>query len=170
MAPRPQRKTKSVDALKHCEHDPYVLLAVSRLVSDKIQNVIIMKITIFSNQRSIVLLKNHRQFASGFGTSIEFLLMVALKSVQSAWYAHMETNVRYSRFIYYVTLQKRLILRYQFSGSQLISPKTSFASKQFVFLPLVDYGFYVILVNVNRCNFCSINQHQNIANGYFVVT
>ena len=30
MAPRPQRKTKSVDALKHCEHDPYVLLAVSR--------------------------------------------------------------------------------------------------------------------------------------------
>lgn len=31
MAPRPQRKTKSVDALKHCEHDPYVLLAVSRL-------------------------------------------------------------------------------------------------------------------------------------------
>jgi len=31
MAPRPQRKTKSVDALKHCEHDPTVLLAVSKL-------------------------------------------------------------------------------------------------------------------------------------------
>lgn len=28
---RPQRKTKSVDALKHCEHDPHVLLAVSKL-------------------------------------------------------------------------------------------------------------------------------------------
>uniref|UniRef100_A0A336MK64 Pre-mRNA-processing factor 6 n=1 Tax=Culicoides sonorensis TaxID=179676 RepID=A0A336MK64_CULSO len=28
---RPQRKTKSVDALKHCEHDPNVLLAVSKL-------------------------------------------------------------------------------------------------------------------------------------------
>jgi pre-mRNA-processing factor 6 len=31
MAPRPQRKTKSVDALKHSEHDPNVLLAVSKL-------------------------------------------------------------------------------------------------------------------------------------------
>ncbi|XP_076670818.1 pre-mRNA processing factor 6 [Andrena cerasifolii] len=31
MEPRPQRKTKSVDALKKCEHDPYVLLAVSKL-------------------------------------------------------------------------------------------------------------------------------------------
>jgi len=31
MVPRPQRKTKSVDALKHCEHDPTVLLAVTRL-------------------------------------------------------------------------------------------------------------------------------------------
>jgi len=31
MAPRPERKTKSVDALKHCEHDPTVLLAVSKL-------------------------------------------------------------------------------------------------------------------------------------------
>lgn len=29
---RPQRKTKSVDALKRCEHDPHVLLAVSKLV------------------------------------------------------------------------------------------------------------------------------------------
>ncbi|XP_053674883.1 pre-mRNA-processing factor 6 [Anopheles nili] len=28
---RPQRKTKSVDALKKCEHDPHVLLAVSKL-------------------------------------------------------------------------------------------------------------------------------------------
>ncbi len=28
---KPQRKTKSVDALKKCEHDPYVLLAVARL-------------------------------------------------------------------------------------------------------------------------------------------
>ncbi|NWT66508.1 PRP6 factor, partial [Prunella himalayana] len=28
---RPQRKTKSVDALKKCEHDPYVLLAVAKL-------------------------------------------------------------------------------------------------------------------------------------------
>ncbi|GLH16055.1 Protein crooked neck [Gryllus bimaculatus] len=28
---RPQRKTKSVDALKRCEHDPHVLLAVSKL-------------------------------------------------------------------------------------------------------------------------------------------
>lgn len=28
---RPQRKTKSVDALKKCEHDPHVLLAVARL-------------------------------------------------------------------------------------------------------------------------------------------
>ena len=31
MEPRPRRKTKSVDALKKCEHDPHVLLAVSRL-------------------------------------------------------------------------------------------------------------------------------------------
>ena len=31
MEPRPQRKTKSVDALKRCEHDPQVLLAVSKL-------------------------------------------------------------------------------------------------------------------------------------------
>ncbi|KAL3309795.1 hypothetical protein Ciccas_011655 [Cichlidogyrus casuarinus] len=31
MAPKPQRKTKSVDALKKCEHDPIVLLAVSRM-------------------------------------------------------------------------------------------------------------------------------------------
>ena len=27
---RPQRKTKSVDGLKRCEHDPHVLLAVSK--------------------------------------------------------------------------------------------------------------------------------------------
>ncbi|KAK2720533.1 hypothetical protein QYM36_004418 [Artemia franciscana] len=32
MAPRPQRKTASVDAIKKCEHDPHVLLAVSKLV------------------------------------------------------------------------------------------------------------------------------------------
>jgi pre-mRNA-processing factor 6 len=31
MESRPQRKTKSVDALKRCEHDPNVLLAVSKL-------------------------------------------------------------------------------------------------------------------------------------------
>ncbi|GFS30001.1 pre-mRNA-processing factor 6 [Trichonephila inaurata madagascariensis] len=31
LEPRPQRKTKSVDALKRCEHDPHVLLAVSKL-------------------------------------------------------------------------------------------------------------------------------------------
>ena len=30
MEPRPQRKTNSVDALKRCEHDPHVLLAVSK--------------------------------------------------------------------------------------------------------------------------------------------
>ena len=32
METRPQRKTKSVDALKKCEHDPHVLLAVSKYV------------------------------------------------------------------------------------------------------------------------------------------
>ena len=32
IEPRPQRKTKSVDALKKCEHDPHVLLAIARLV------------------------------------------------------------------------------------------------------------------------------------------
>ena len=32
MESRPQRKTKSVDALKRCEHDPHVLLAVARSV------------------------------------------------------------------------------------------------------------------------------------------
>ena len=32
MEARPQRKTKSVDALKRCEHDPHVLLAVSKYV------------------------------------------------------------------------------------------------------------------------------------------
>lgn len=32
LEPRPQRKTKSVDALKRCEHDSHVLLAVSKLV------------------------------------------------------------------------------------------------------------------------------------------
>lgn len=31
MEARPQRKTKSLDALKKCEHDPHVLLAVSKL-------------------------------------------------------------------------------------------------------------------------------------------
>lgn len=31
LEPRFQRKTKSVDALKRCEHDPHVLLAVSKL-------------------------------------------------------------------------------------------------------------------------------------------
>lgn len=31
LEPRPQRKTKSVDALKRCEHDSHVLLAVSKL-------------------------------------------------------------------------------------------------------------------------------------------
>jgi pre-mRNA-processing factor 6 len=31
MQPRPQRKTKSIDAMKKCEHDPHVLLAVSKL-------------------------------------------------------------------------------------------------------------------------------------------
>jgi len=31
LEPRPQRKTKSVDALKRCEHDPNVLLAASKL-------------------------------------------------------------------------------------------------------------------------------------------
>jgi len=31
MEPKPSRKTKSVDALKKCEHDPIVLLAVSKL-------------------------------------------------------------------------------------------------------------------------------------------
>lgn len=30
MTIRPQRKMKSVDALKKCEHDPLVLLAVSK--------------------------------------------------------------------------------------------------------------------------------------------
>jgi len=30
MESRPQRKSKSVDALKKCEHDPHVLLAVSK--------------------------------------------------------------------------------------------------------------------------------------------
>lgn len=30
MEPRPQRKTKSIDATKKCEHDPHVLLAVSK--------------------------------------------------------------------------------------------------------------------------------------------
>jgi pre-mRNA-processing factor 6 len=31
MEARPQRKSKSVDALKKCEHDPCVLMAVSKL-------------------------------------------------------------------------------------------------------------------------------------------
>lgn len=31
MEPRPKRKTKSVDAMKKCEHDPAVLLAVAKL-------------------------------------------------------------------------------------------------------------------------------------------
>ena len=30
LEPRPQRRTKSVDALKKCEHDPHVLLAVAK--------------------------------------------------------------------------------------------------------------------------------------------
>ena len=33
MEPRPQRKSKSVDACKKCEHDAHVLLAVSKWVS-----------------------------------------------------------------------------------------------------------------------------------------
>lgn len=35
MESRPQRKTRSVDALKRCEHDPHVLLAVSKLVPER---------------------------------------------------------------------------------------------------------------------------------------
>lgn len=31
MAPRPQRKSKSLDALKRCDHDPFVIAAVARL-------------------------------------------------------------------------------------------------------------------------------------------
>ena len=31
MQNRPQRKTKSVDALKKCEHDPHVLLEVAKI-------------------------------------------------------------------------------------------------------------------------------------------
>lgn len=31
MAPRPQRKSKSMDALKKCEHDPHVIAAVAKL-------------------------------------------------------------------------------------------------------------------------------------------
>ncbi|XXG85540.1 hypothetical protein AAC387_Pa11g0599 [Persea americana] len=31
MVPRPQRKTKSMDALKRCDHDPHVIAAVARL-------------------------------------------------------------------------------------------------------------------------------------------
>lgn len=31
MENRPQRKSKSVDAMKKCEHDPYVLTAVAKL-------------------------------------------------------------------------------------------------------------------------------------------
>ncbi|XP_053382294.1 pre-mRNA-processing factor 6-like [Mercenaria mercenaria] len=31
MEPRPQRKTKSVDGLRRCEHDPHVLLAASKM-------------------------------------------------------------------------------------------------------------------------------------------
>uniref|UniRef100_A0A1S4DKM0 Protein STABILIZED1-like n=1 Tax=Nicotiana tabacum TaxID=4097 RepID=A0A1S4DKM0_TOBAC len=31
MAPRPQRKTKSSDALKKCDHDPHVIVAVAKL-------------------------------------------------------------------------------------------------------------------------------------------
>lgn len=37
MEARPQRKTKSVDALKKCEHDPHVLLAVSKFVASLIE-------------------------------------------------------------------------------------------------------------------------------------
>ena len=33
MEARPQRKMKSVDALRKCEHDPYVLLAASKYVA-----------------------------------------------------------------------------------------------------------------------------------------
>ena len=33
MAPRQQRKTKSLDALKKCDKDRYVLLAVARLIT-----------------------------------------------------------------------------------------------------------------------------------------
>ncbi|KAK9085181.1 hypothetical protein Sjap_025592 [Stephania japonica] len=31
MVPRPQRKTKSIDALKRCDHDPHVIAAVAKL-------------------------------------------------------------------------------------------------------------------------------------------
>lgn len=30
MEPRPQRRTKSIDALKKCEHDPHVVLATAK--------------------------------------------------------------------------------------------------------------------------------------------
>ena len=32
MESRPQRRTKSIDALKKCEHDPHVLLAISKYI------------------------------------------------------------------------------------------------------------------------------------------
>lgn len=31
MAPRPQRRSKSVDALKRCDNDPYIVAAVANL-------------------------------------------------------------------------------------------------------------------------------------------
>lgn len=31
MAPRPQRKTKSADALKRCDNDPHIQAAVAQL-------------------------------------------------------------------------------------------------------------------------------------------
>jgi pre-mRNA-processing factor 6 len=31
MAPRPQRKSRCTDALKHCDNDPHVICAVAQL-------------------------------------------------------------------------------------------------------------------------------------------
>lgn len=38
---RPQRKTKSVDALKKCEHDPHVLLAVAKYDFSQISTLLL---------------------------------------------------------------------------------------------------------------------------------
>ena len=38
MEARPQRRSKSVDALKKCEHNPYVLMAVAKLFWCERQN------------------------------------------------------------------------------------------------------------------------------------
>lgn len=50
---RPQRKTKSVDALKKCEHDPHVLLAVAKYDFNPV--IVIYSLSLITTLNNLIL-------------------------------------------------------------------------------------------------------------------